>query len=83
MPMRQALLSKLSQTLAGFVAARQWLESEHAEFTAKEACEKATIALAADTSYAEVGALVQHLRQSGQLPSKIGMAQSVMTMSGM
>ena len=83
MPMRQALLSKLSQTLAGFVAARQWLESEHAEFTAKEACEKATIALAADTNYAEVGALVQHLRQSGQLPSKIGMAQSVMTMSGM
>ena len=67
MPMRQTLLSKLSQTLAGFVAARQWLESEHAEFTAKEACEKATIALAADTSYDEVGALVQHLRQSGQL----------------
>jgi uncharacterized protein (DUF2336 family) len=67
MPMRQTLLSKLSQTLAGFVAARQWLESEHAEFAAREACEKATVALAADTSYDEVGALVQHLRQSGQL----------------
>jgi uncharacterized protein (DUF2336 family) len=65
--MRQALLSKLSQTLAGFVAARQWLGPEHAEFTAKEACEKATVALAADTRYEEVGALVQHLRQSGQL----------------
>jgi uncharacterized protein (DUF2336 family) len=67
MAMRQALLSKLSQTLAGFVAARQWLGPEHAEFTAKEACEKATVALAADTRYEEVGALVQHLRQSGQL----------------
>jgi len=65
--MRQALLSKLSQTLAGFVAARRWLRPEHAELTAKEACEKATIALAADTRYEEVGALVQHLRQSGQL----------------
>ncbi|MFZ0352436.1 MAG: DUF2336 domain-containing protein [Pseudolabrys sp.] len=65
--MRQALLSKLSQTLAGFVAARQWLGPEHAEFATKEACEKATVALAADTRYDEVGALVQHLRQSGQL----------------
>jgi uncharacterized protein (DUF2336 family) len=67
MAMRQALLSKLSQTLAGFVAARQWLGPEHAEFATKDACEKATVALAADTSYDEVGALVQHLRQSGQL----------------
>jgi uncharacterized protein (DUF2336 family) len=67
MAMRQALLSKLSQTLAGFVAARQWLGSEHAEFATKDACEKATVALAADTSYDEVGELVQHLRNSGQL----------------
>ncbi len=64
---RQALLSKLSQTLAGFVAARQWLGSERAEYAAREACEKATVALAADTPYEEVGQLVQHLRQSGQL----------------
>jgi uncharacterized protein (DUF2336 family) len=61
------LLSKLSQTLAGFVTARQWLGSEHAEYAAREACEKATVALAADTPYEELGALVHHLRQSGQL----------------
>ena len=67
MPTRQALLSKLSQTLAGFVASRHWLGSEHAEYAAKEACEKATVALAAETPYEEVGALMQHLRQSGQL----------------
>jgi uncharacterized protein (DUF2336 family) len=67
MAMRQALLSKLSQTLAGFVAARQWLGPEHAEYATREACEKATVALAADTAYEEVGALVQHLRESGQL----------------
>ena len=67
MAMRQALLSKLSQMLAGFVAARQWLGPEHAEYAAKEACEKATVALAADTPYEEVGALLQHLRHSGQL----------------
>jgi uncharacterized protein (DUF2336 family) len=67
MATRQALLSKLSQMLAGFVAGRQWLGPEHAEDAAREACEKATVALAADTPYEEVGHLVQHLRQSGQL----------------
>jgi len=67
MAMRQALLSKLSQTLAGFVVARQWLKTEHAEYAAREACEKATVALAADTDYEELGALVRHLRESGQL----------------
>jgi uncharacterized protein (DUF2336 family) len=67
MSTRQALLSKLSQTLAGFVAGRQWLGPEHAEDVAREACEKATVALAADMPYDEVGHLVQHLRASGQL----------------
>ena len=67
MATRQALLSKLSQTLAGFVSARQWLGSEHAEHAAKDACEKATVALAADTPYDELADLVHHLRNSGQL----------------
>ncbi|MGH6665795.1 MAG: DUF2336 domain-containing protein, partial [Pseudolabrys sp.] len=67
MATRQALLSKLSQTLAGFVAGRQWMGSEHAEHAAREACEKTTVALAAETPYEEVGELVQHLRKSGQL----------------
>ena len=67
MATRQALLSKLSQTLAGFVAARHWLGPEHAEYAAREACEKATVALAAETPYDELGDLVHHLRESGQL----------------
>jgi uncharacterized protein (DUF2336 family) len=67
MPTRQALLSKLSRTLAGFVAERQWLGPKHAETAAREACEKATVALAADTPYDEIGDLVRHLRESGQL----------------
>ena len=67
MAVRQALLSKLSQTLAGFVAARKWMGPEHAEYAAREACEKTTVALAAEIPYEEVSALVQHLRQSGQL----------------
>lgn len=65
MATRQALLSKLSQTLAGF--ARQWLGSEQADYAAREACERATVALAAETPYEEVSELMRHLRESGQL----------------
>jgi uncharacterized protein (DUF2336 family) len=66
-PTRQAILAKLSQTLAGFVTARHWLPQDHAQYAAREACEKATIAVAAETPYDEIGALVEHLRASGQL----------------
>jgi len=46
---RQALVSKLSSTLAEFVTAREWLGAERAHRVAQEACEKATIALAAQS----------------------------------
>ena len=67
MAVRQALLAKLSQTLAGFVSSKHWLGPEHAEYAAREACEKATLGLAAETPYEEIGELMQHLRESGQL----------------
>ena len=67
MTIRQALLSKLSQSLAGFVAERHWLGPEYAEYAAREALEKATLALAAETPYDEIAELMHHLRQSGQL----------------
>ena len=46
---RQALVAKLSETLADFVVARDWLNEDRARRVAKEACEKATVALAAGT----------------------------------
>jgi len=64
---RQALVVKLSQTLANFVASREWLSEDRAQRMAYEACEKATVALAADTPEGEVRPLVRHLRESGQL----------------
>jgi uncharacterized protein (DUF2336 family) len=64
---RQAALAKLSQTLAGFVTSRHWLAEHHAQYAAREACEKATVALAAETACEEIGELVTHLRASGQL----------------
>jgi uncharacterized protein (DUF2336 family) len=64
---RHALVAKLSQTLAGFVTAREWLEGDRAQRVAKEACEKATVTLAAVSSECEVRPLIRHLRESGQL----------------
>jgi uncharacterized protein (DUF2336 family) len=66
-PTRQALVAKLSETLAGFVAAREWLERDRAERVAKEACEKATVTLAAVAPESEIRPLIRHLRESGQL----------------
>jgi uncharacterized protein (DUF2336 family) len=62
---RQALVAKLSQTLADFVTARAWIAEDRALRIVTEACEKATVTLAADTS--EVRPLVRHLRETGQL----------------
>jgi uncharacterized protein (DUF2336 family) len=64
---RQALVSKLSATLADFVAARQWIENDRAHRVAKEACEKATVALAARIPRIEARPLIRHLCATGQL----------------
>jgi uncharacterized protein (DUF2336 family) len=66
-PTRQALVAKLSQTLADFVTSREWLSGERAQKITKEACEKATVAVAADTAGGEMAPLIRHLRDSGQL----------------
>ncbi len=62
---RQALVAKLSQTLAQFVTSRSWLAKDRALRIVTEACEKATVTLAAETM--EVRPLVRHLRETGQL----------------
>jgi uncharacterized protein (DUF2336 family) len=64
---RQALVVKLSETLADFVTARQWLGEDRARRITREACEKATIALAAESEDEQVRPLIRHLRESGQL----------------
>jgi uncharacterized protein (DUF2336 family) len=66
-PTRQALVVKLSETLADFVTARGWLGEDRACRITREACEKATIALAAESHEGEVRPLIRHLRESGQL----------------
>jgi uncharacterized protein (DUF2336 family) len=64
---RQLLVASLSDTLARFVSGRAWLEHDRAQRIAKEACEKATVTLAAASPERELAPLIRHLRQSAQL----------------
>jgi uncharacterized protein (DUF2336 family) len=64
---RQNLVARLSRTLAGFVVERSWLEDDRARRIAREACEKATVTIAADSAKTELRPLIRHLRASGQL----------------
>ena len=64
---RLALVAKVSESLVDFVARRRWLNAERARLVAREACEKATVTVAAETPTVEVRPLVRHLRASGQL----------------
>jgi uncharacterized protein (DUF2336 family) len=64
---RQALVAKLSDTLARFVTHKAWLPEERAQHVTREACDRATVALASETRDTEVRSLVHHLVESHQL----------------
>lgn len=64
---RHALIVKVSQALAGFAVACNWLDEGRAQRIAQEACEKATVTLAANTNAEEVSPLISHLRETNQL----------------
>src|SRR5438045_8937869 len=61
------LVVKLSETLASFVVARNWMEEDRAQRIAQEACEKATVILAAESDGHDIWPLVSRLRETGQL----------------
>jgi len=64
---RAALVAKLSDTLAQFVIARNWLSADRAERVTIEARDRSTVNIAAATRGADMGGLVRHLRATGQL----------------
>ena len=64
---RAALVAKLSNTLAQFAAARNWLSPERAARLADESRERSTISIAARSRGEDMQGLVQHLRATGQL----------------
>jgi uncharacterized protein (DUF2336 family) len=64
---RQNLVTKVSETIAGFVVARSWLEADRARRITREACDKATVTIAAESPKGELRPLIRHLCGSGQL----------------
>src|SRR6187399_3319332 len=64
---RAALVAKLTETLAQFVVARNWLSADRAGRLASEARERSTISIAARSRGEDMQGLVRHLRATGQL----------------
>ena len=64
---RLALVAKLSDTLAQFVVARNWLSADRAERLASEARARSTVNIAAASRGEDMVGLVRHLRVTGQL----------------
>ena len=64
---RLALVAKLSDTLAQFVVARNWLSADRAERVASEARDRSTVNIAAVSRGEDMHGLVRHLRVTGQL----------------
>src|SRR5580704_8457487 len=64
---RVALVAKLSDTLAQFVVARNWLSADRAGRIAGEARDRSTVNIAARSRGDDVRGLVRHLRVTGQL----------------
>jgi uncharacterized protein (DUF2336 family) len=64
---RVALVAKLSDTLAQFVVARNWLSPDRAMRIASEARDRSTVNIAAHSRGEDMRGLVRHLRATGQL----------------
>lgn len=64
---RASLVAKLSETLAHFVVARNWLSADRAERIAAEARDRSAIHIAARSRGDDMRDLVRHLRATGQL----------------
>src|ERR1700682_660218 len=62
-----SLVSKLSDTLAQFVVARNWMSADRAGRIASEARDRSTVNIAACSRGDDISGLVRHLRASGQL----------------
>lgn len=65
------LIRRLSDALGKLIVVKSWLPEERAEAMTREACERVTVALAAETQSVDLGALVEHLRVTGQLTTAL------------
>src|ERR1700680_1959803 len=70
---RAALVAKLSDTLAQFVVARNWLSADRAGRIASEARDRSTVNIAARSRGEDMRGLVRHLRATGELTAGLSL----------
>jgi uncharacterized protein (DUF2336 family) len=68
---RQLLVRVVSDRLSAMVVDRAWLPETRARAVTREACDRATIAIAAESETEDLPALVEHLRATGQLTTAL------------
>jgi uncharacterized protein (DUF2336 family) len=68
---RQMLIRQLGDTLTAFVVGKSWIDEERAQTLTREACDRATVSIAAETELEDLVHLVEHLRTTAQLTTAL------------
>jgi uncharacterized protein (DUF2336 family) len=68
---QQRLIRLLGDALGTMMVVKSWAGEERAMTVTREACDRATVALAAETQSDELPELVEHLRVTGQLTTAL------------
>lgn len=68
---RNGLLRDLGHALGVLVSQRRWLGDDRADEVVRDACDDATVAIAAETAEEHLSALAEHLRGTGQLTTSL------------
>ncbi|CAN5180448.1 DUF2336 domain-containing protein [soil metagenome] len=67
----QMLIRRLGDALGSMMVVKSWAGEARAATVTRDACDRATVALAAETESEELPALVEHLRVTGQLTTAL------------
>jgi uncharacterized protein (DUF2336 family) len=67
----QYLVRRLGDVLGELVAERRWVDVDRLDGVTRDACDRATISIAAETASEELVALIEHLRVTGQLTTSL------------
>src|SRR5260221_2284369 len=68
---QQLLVRSVTQALGNMALLKSWVPEERAVAVTREACDRATVAIAAESETQELPALVEHLRVTGQLTTAL------------
>jgi uncharacterized protein (DUF2336 family) len=67
----QRIVRAVGDQLGALIVRKAWVQEPRAKIVTREACDRATVAIAAETETEELSALVEHLRVTGQLTTAL------------